>query len=385
MYRLMSIMMIAFLMLLGCGITAFAADDDQSATEQSNGLTLEEVVERALLKSTAIKQAEKDVDRALEVRDSARTGHINGLKRLSDSEDGTISTGNLYASTTGTDEDGYFQYLSANGQWSINTKMLDLTKDATVMQAKGNYYDILTKLHKLEITEVSLQKAEDDYRIARAKSLAGMATNLEVQAAQSLLEAEKSTLEQTRAELENAYRNLNKLIGLKPEERPNLTTPIEFEKVEVPSLENIVAVVLSSNKNPYLWTKKEGYEISKYTWTFSESREAGLIDKEKASLTYQEARQDTRDKVYELYDNLKSLEASYKSAQEGLAAAEESLRVTKSMYEAGLVTKNDVLEKEVALNNAKDGLLSIKSSYALTTETFEHPWLAFVGGDGSSS
>ncbi len=382
MRRLMIITLLTFLIALGCGITAFAASDEQSVTEPENGLSLEEVIEQALIKSTALKQAEKDVDRAWEARDAARAGNIASLKRLNQNDD--ISTGVLYTSTFGGDEDGYFRFLSANGQWSINKKMLDLTEDATVLQAKGNYHDVIKKQHKLEITEVSLQKAEDDFRIATAKSRVGMATNLEVQAANSLLEAEKSALEQAQAELENAYRNFNKLIGLKPEERPNLITPIEFEKLDVPSLENVVSVVLSSDNNPYLWTKKEGYEISKYTWTFSESRAAGLIDKEKASLTYQEAREDTRNKVYELYDTLKTLEAAYESALMGLTAAEESLRVTQAMYEAGLVTKNDVLDKEVALNRAQDGLLNVKSSYALTTETFEHPWLAFVGGSGAS-
>lgn len=384
MRRLMIILLLSFFAMLGCGLTtAFADDDEQAVSESSSGLTLEEAIEQALTKSTTLKQAEKDVDRAWEAREAARDGHVGTLGQLNLSDDD--STGAVYASTVGGDEDGYFRFLSANGQWTINQRMLNLTKDATVLQATGNYNEVIKKLHKLEITEVSLQKAEDDYRITRARALAGMVTDLEVRAAQSLLEAEKSALEQARAELETAYRNLNKLIGLKPEERPELTTPIEFEKLEVPSLESVVSVSLSTKNNPYLWVKKEGYEISKYTWTFSESRETGLIDKEKASLTYEEARQDTRNKIYELYDSLKTLEASHASALEGLAAAEESLRVTKAMYEAGLVTENDVLAKEVDLNKAKDGLLTIKSTYAITRETFEHPWLAFVGTGDSSS
>jgi len=367
--RLMTILLLSFFMVLGCGISAFAADDEQALSEPSNGLTLEKAVERALTASTALEKAEKDVDRAWEVRSSLREAYASGA--------GTVSVGDLYASLPGAD-DYFLLFLSSNGQWSISKKSLEMTQDLIVLQTKSNYYDIIKKLHKVEITGVSLQKAEDDYRIARAKNLAGMATDLEVKAAQSLLETEKSSLELARAELENAYRKLNKLIGLGLEERPDLVTPIEFEKLEVPSIENKVAWALSPNSNPYLWSKKEGYEITKYTWTTTEPDEAGLIDKEKASITYDEARQDTRDKVYELHDTLKTLETSYVSALEGLAAAEEGLRVTKAMYEAGLVTKNDVLDNEVALNKVKDSLLDIKSKYALTKETFEHPWLALL-------
>lgn len=374
------IVLLAFLMVFVSNIAAFAADDGQSASvsEQPDSITLEEVIERALIKSTAVEQAEKDVDRAWEVRQSVRKWHINSLSQ-------TVSTGDLYTNIPGADENSLFKFLSANGQWTINKKMLDLTKDATVLQAKGNYYDIIKLKHELETARASLQKAEADYRISTARARVGMATDVEVQAAKSLLEVQKSTLEQAQADLENAYRSLNKLIGLKPDERPNLITPIEFEKKENVSLENKVVWALSPDNNPYLWSKKEGYELSKYTWTFAESKEAGLIDKEKAALTYEDARKDTRNKMYELYDSLKTLEASYESAKEGVAAAEEALRVVQSMYEVGLVTRQDVLEKEVALSKARDALLKVISLYDLTKETFEKPWLAFVGDSGSGN
>lgn len=377
MRRFISITLLTFLLILAGSMTSFAANEEQPTSEQANDLSLEEVIELSLTKSTSIEKAEKDVDRAWEVRKALRGGYISGLAN-------TPSTGDLYTSVPGAD-DYLFRFLSANGQWTINKKMLDLTKDAVVLQAKGNYYDVMKKLQELDTAKLSVQNAEADYKIAMARATVGMASDVEVKAAKSLLEMENSTLEQAQAELENAYRTLNKLIGFKPDERPDLTTSIEFEKIEAPVLENKVVWALSPDNNPYLWSKKEGYEISKYTWTFTEPDEAGLIDKEKAQLTYQDARKDTRDKVYELYDNLKTLEASYKSAEEGVNAAAEALRVTQLMYEVGMVTNNSVLEKEVDLANARGGLLKVKSLYELTKETFEKPWLAFVGSGATDN
>ncbi len=368
MRRFISIALLTFLLIIGGSITSFAASEEQPTSEQSNDLSLEEVVELALAKSTTIEQAEKDVDRSWEVRKAMRSGY----------ESGTPTAGDLYEDLPGT-SDYFISFLSANGNWTINQKTLELTKDSVVLQAKNNYYDILIKLNNLDTAKLSVQKAEVDYRIAAAKAVVGMVSDVEVKAAVSLLETEKSALEQAQAELENAYRTLNKLIGFKQEERPNLITSIEFKRIEEQNLENKVVWALSPDNNPYLWSKKEGYEIAKYTWTTTEPGEAGLIDKEKAEITYEEARKDTRNKIYELYDNLKTLEASYMSAEEGVNAATEALRVTQLMYKVGMVTKNDVLEKEVALASAKDGLLTVKSSYELAKATFEKPWLAFVG------
>lgn len=378
MSRVMRVIIVTALLLFGINVVGAAAGEGQQAAGELSGLTLEQAVERALMYSIKVELAEKDVDRAWEVREAARDWHIYNLTK-------TISTGDLYVSTEGADEDSYFRFLSANAQWTIQKKMLDITRDAIILQAKNNYYNVLKTQRKLETAKLALEKAESDYRKVKAMALVGMATALEVQAAKSEMEMKRSAVEQAKADLENAYRALNKLIGLPPEERPVLITPIEFEKIEVPSLENKIAWALSPDNNPYLWSKKEGYELRKYTWTFAESDEAGLIDKEKAALDYQDARKETRNKMYELYDTLMTLEASYESAKEGVAAAEEALRTAEAMYDVGMATKNDVLAKKVALEEAKAALLNVKSLYSLTKETFEKPWLALIEGGGSGS
>ena len=372
MRRTSGIFMLTLFMVFVIAVTGAVADEGQPAMEKSYDLSLEEAIERALRTSTTLEKAEKDVDRAWEVRKTARAAYASGPIE------------DLYTSIPGAD-DHFIRFLSSSGQWEISKKTREMTEDAIILQAKGNYYDIIKKLHELETGMTSLQKAEADFSKVSARATVDLATGAEVQAAKSLYEMEKSALEKAQADLDNSYRIINKLIGLPLEERFIPITPIEFEKIEVPSLENKVAWALSPDSNPYLWSKKEGYEISKYTWTFTTPDEAGLIDKEKASITYQDARKDTRNKIYELYDNLKALESSYQSTIEGMATAEESLRVAQSMYEVGMITKNEVLAREVDLAKAKDGLLRVKSLYVITGETFEKPWLAFVGGGGANS
>jgi len=354
-------------LLLGLPTAAFPVAEVRPSDGQAPELTLEDAVNRAVESAVKVEQAELDVDKAWETRKAARSGYVKYA-------DMTF-TGDVYVSMPGVG-DPFFQFLSANSGWNISKQQLDLTKDAVALQAKITYFDIIKKQRSLETAQLALEKAQNDYKVARAKALVGMSSNAEIEAAASRLEQSTSALEQAKADLENAYRTLNKMIGYVPETRPVLTTTIEFEKLEVPSVENKVATALSPNNNPYLWIMKENYELTKYTWTYASVEEAAKLDKDKTSLSYDDARKETRNKIYEMYDSLKSLEASYESALQGVKAAEEGLRAVKAMYEVGMVTKSEVLDKEHLLSQAKDGLLEVKRLYAITKETFEKPWLA---------
>jgi len=365
--KIIALVLVTTLLLLGIPAVAFPAAEVRPPGGQAPELTLDEVVERALQTAASVEQAELDVDKAWETRKAARGGYVKYAEMT--------FTGEMYVSVPGVG-DPFFQFLSAHSGWNISKQKLELTKDAVVLQAKINYFDVIKKKRQLETAQLALEKAQNESRVARARALVGMASNAEVQAAASRLEQSASALEQAKADLENAYRTLNKMIGYAPETRPVLTTPIEFEKVEVASLENKVVAGLSPNNNPYLWIMKENHEVSKYTWTYAAVKEAARLDKDKTSLSYDDARKETRNKIYEMYDSLKSLEASYESALQGVKAAEEGLRAVKAMYEVGMVTKSEVLDKEHLLSQAKDGLLEVKRLYAITKETFEKPWLA---------
>ncbi len=353
-------------LLLGLPTAAFPFAEVRPADGQAPELTLEEAVNRAVESAVKVEQAELDVDKAWETRKAARSGY----ERYA----GVFSDG-VYVSVPGVGEP-FFQFLSANSGWNISKQQLDLTKDVVALQAKMSYFDVIKKQRSLETAQLALEKAQNDYKVARAKALVGMSSNAEIEAAASRLEQSTSALEQAKADLENAYRSLNKLIGYVPETRPVLTTTIEFVKLEVPLVENKVATALSPNNNPYLWIMKENHELSKYTWTYASVEEAAKLDKDKTSLSYDDARKETRNKIYEMYDSLKTLEKSYESALQGVKAAEEGLRVANAMYEVGMVTKSEVLDKEHLLSQAKDGLLEVKRLYAITKETFEKPWLA---------
>lgn len=368
MRRVLVVVLLAAIIALGCGAAVFA----EPADEEPKGLTLEQVIELALRNSLTVKQAEMDFDRAREVADAAWDAHNMQLAQT------YIQTDDLYISLPGS-IDAYPAMMGADRAWHIQQKSFEMTRDAIALNARQFYNDILKKQTGLEAASAGLEKAERDYRTTRALATVGMATNLQVQGAAAGLERARSAAEQARADLEGAYRALNKLIGLKAEERPVLTTALTLEPLEIESIEFEVTRALSLDRNPYLWSLREGYELQRYVWSYTQPQEAGLIDRDKAWLSYEDARAETRNKMYELYDTLKTLEAAHASAHEGVAAAREALRAAELRHQVGLATYTAVVEAKVALAQAESGLLEIKSAYALTKETFEKPWLTSLG------
>ncbi len=361
---------IAMLFCFTHGVFAAEVQDTQNTAVAE--LTLDEAITNALKNSFNMRQAKLDVERAEEVRDAAWDNHGYMLRKTWN------DTAQAFVGLPGMDDNSLFQALGADRAAHIQKKTFEISQDAISMQVTNSYYDILAKLKDLDKAKLTLETAERGYKVANIKYQVGMVTGTEVQGKKASLEGAKSGLELAQAELENAYRTLNKLMGKDNDFRPQLSTSLEFEKLEIVSLDTEIIKAMNPNQNPYLWSKKEGYELQKYVWTTTQPAEAGKIDIDKAGLSYDEARVETRKKMNELYDALKTLEAGYESATEALDAAELGLKTAQAMYDSGMITKDDLLESEMAIVRTEVDLLSVKINYALGKINFAKPWLTFL-------
>lgn len=373
MRRSVIITVVSVAILFCLTVTSFAAEDQNPQSPVRVELTLDEAINSALKNSFSIRQAELDVDRAEKVRDAAWEYHGYMLTKT------WVETEQAFVSIPGMDDMSLFQALSADRAAHIQKKTFEIMQDAIKLQVTQAYYDIHKKLEDLDTARLALESAERGYRVAKIKHEIGLATGMEVQGKKAELEGAKSGLEMAQAELENAYRKLNKLMGKDVNFRPELATPVEFEKLEVPSLDAEITRAMNPNQNPYLWSKKEGYELQRYVWTTTQPAEAGKIDIDKAKLSYEEARVETRKTMNELYQLLKTLEAAHESAVEALAAAEQALKTAQVMYENGMITGDDLLGRKIAVAKAEGDLLNVRIQYELVKINFEKPWLSFLG------
>ena len=59
---------------------------------------------------------------------------------------------------------------------------------------------------------------------------------------------------------------------------------------------------------------------------------------------------------------------------ESIRLAGENLRVAKVKFDVGIATKTDVLNAELALEQARQGLLEIESQHEILKMAFKKPW-----------
>lgn len=341
-----------------------------SANEQQKKieLTLNQAVEMALKESVTLKQAELGEDRARKVAENAWDAHNLQLRATYD------EASQLYASVP-VDQDAFPLFFKADRGWRIAQRTYQITRDATELAAKKCYFDVLQASANLDAAKKAYEFNQSSLRSAQAMYQVGMNNAQTLELAKLGLQKSNLDLQSAKADLDKAYMALNQLIGLDPMARPVLIDAIPYEKLKVDSLDADVSRATRSEDNPALWIKKEQYEISRYLWSYTIPDSAGKIDIDKSYLEYDTARKTIRDKMYQLCDNIITLESSYNTALQNVKATEEKYRVEQLRYNVGMSTKKDVLEAEMLLEQAKLALKKVAAAHHLGKVTFEKPWL----------
>ncbi len=342
-------------------------------------ISLNEAIAKALAQSERVKKAEKEVDRTEALRDYA-----------ADQLDYTpvMPVGNPAV------EAAWANLLAADLTWQSSKKNLTAEQDAVALDACKKYWDVLLCQEKLKAAEKALASAEKSLQKARASYQAGMLPLAGLVAAEAQYRGAQAGLEKARSDLTTAYVAFNQIVGLWPEDRPVLTTSLEFHPLEVSSLDYEVTKVLE--KCPQVWLAEQGVTLKQYyqdimfysgimAGTFSyKPYEARKIEVEQAELDAAGTKKLFDLITRQLYYNVKSLEEAYAGAQEGVRAAEEALRVARLKLEAGMAVPADVAEAEKALEEARARAGELAAQHSYLKLAFGKPW-AYLSSLSSSS
>jgi outer membrane protein len=97
----------------------------------------------------------------------------------------------------------------------------------------------------------------------------------------------------------------------------------------------------------------QGYKLAKKSYQLNK-------------FTYLQAREDLSFTVTQAFLGVCKAQEGIKIAQDSLALAEKNLKMTKAFFEAGLNVKTDVLKLELAVSQARQGLLAAENGYLTT-------------------
>lgn len=350
--RIQVLLLIAFL-------AAFLAVPPAVASEKEPvELSLKEAIFRALYFSKSVEKAELDIEKAEDAR-SAASGAV-------------LPT--YYISYTPGTESLIFAAESAEFGYRSSQKSYDLTCDTVVLDVYSRYYAVLKAQEKVAAKEAALKALEKKLAVTQAMVHAGLATRTAIIGLEAQLAGAQAALAGAQSELDQAYVAFNQLVVLKPDERPVLTDTVTFTPLEAD--ENTCAA-WATGENPTVWIARYAVEYKQTVQNYDTGDPNTVItdeDARKAELDAESAEEAAALLGRKLYHGVKSLEAAYAAALEGVAAAEENLRVTRVKFEAGLATSSEVVAAEADLTAARQNLFDLAAQHAYMKLAVEKPW-----------
>ncbi|MDQ0285111.1 outer membrane protein TolC [Desulfofundulus luciae] len=352
-------------------------------------LSLNKAIEMAITQNKALKKAELEIKRTEALRDEA-----------ADQLDFTPTGGSGYDPQV---EAAWASLLQADLTWRMSKKSYDARLDGITLAACQQYWNVLKAQENVKVKELAvelarleLQKSQSAYRLGltgklnQSNAAGGTVASVKglEQAGTDVAKAE-SELAAAQNELDKAYVKLNQLVGLHPGDRPVLVDKLEFYPLQVSDLDTEVNRVLESS--PSVWLAEQEVTQKKYTADLLWARgqytpyDARQAEMEQAEVDARSVRDTVEMQVRDLYHTLKSLEESYKSAEQAAATAGEELKEKQVMYRLGLATRADVLAAEVNLAGANYTLTDLAAQYAYNKMVFQKPWAPAYSDTGGSS
>ncbi|KJS66604.1 MAG: hypothetical protein JL50_11205 [Peptococcaceae bacterium BICA1-7] len=339
-------------------------------------LKLQGAIDLALKNDNSIEKSSLNIEKAKEQRENA-------------SDSVTYSPGDVQNAAADT---AWYGLLSADLSWMMSKKTYAADEDSLVLSVCEKYWNVQESIEDLKAKEVAAAAAELTFRRVQTMVKLGMTPPDYASAspegvlagAGAKYNTAKSDLEKAKNKLNTDYETLNQMIGLWPEDRPVLVEEVGFEPLKEVVLEYEVQRVLE--KSPKVWQAEESINLAKFAsqkmWASGQYTpyEVRKIEKEQAELDAASAKEAVALATRSLYYTVRNLEAAMPVAEKGVAGAEESLRVAKLTYDLGMITREDLLKAESALEDAKKGLLELKANHAYAKLAFQKPWAVSAGG-----
>lgn len=338
---------------------------------QQNELTLNQAIELTLQNSEVLRKSALDIKKAEENR-----------KEAADNVD-YIPAGMIGQPSA---EAAWYSLLAQDLTWRMSKKSYGLVEDRIVLDVCQKYWNVQNSLNAVKskekavtLAEIALQRAQIMVNLGMTPSeYSIMSPKGALTAAQSALVSAKSDLENAKNKVNSDYEALNNLIGLDAKARPILIDNIDYVALPETDLDSAVRKVI--NDSPSIWLAEEKIKLAQYAYQMMWATgsytpyEVRKIEKEQAEIDAVTAKNALDLATRGLYYTVRNLEAAMPALEEAVAVAEESVRVAKLQYELGMITKENVVKAELALEEAKSRLLNLKQQHAYAKLAFQKPW-----------
>lgn len=395
-------------------LTGPATDNAEEA------LTYDQAVDLAIKNSTELKNAREGVLQAEEMREM-----LANLRCIS----GFTPIGPGYDQADAAARDLLMKFTAADTGLRMAARQIGILEEMIAFQVRCAYDGVLQNSAALEKADRSLAFTAKKLIQIETKTRLGVESPFNRENARLGYAAEKEQREKLARQLDEAYVDLNKILGLEPGTRPKLqdhdplarqeekpgqssqqreepNKAIQLEKgqerdvdarlgeepaplpgVDEAGLERHLAIVL--HDHPYIWLQEQQVaqaerELSLYTYN------VGMPPYKAVESSVQQERNDlyimkeeVRKGVRSLYYQLQGLENQYKALGKNLNLAENGLGVLQLRCKLGMAVPLEVEEAELAVLEIKSGMQDLARAYGQLKMLYEKPWVMPVTAAGS--
>ncbi|MDA8337603.1 MAG: TolC family protein [Peptococcaceae bacterium] len=246
-------------------------------------------------------------------------------------------------------------------------------------QAESAYFAVEDAVYGEQVAQTSVSAAQEAYREGKASYQQGVETATDLATAKSNLEVAQSKLTAAQAGVDAAFVNFDNTVGLDPSEHPDLTTNVSYDPNYVAGVVSAAQAVSQTLSNNYQAVEAQNNvllqgELSLY----SNPSNNGPLDYQQAQLAQQQVIQGLTGEARAAYLALGSNQDAYNAAQKAVIAAQASYSNAQAEYNAGVITKEGLLEAQLGFISAKQGLQA-----SLHTLLLARANLALITGVGS--
>jgi hypothetical protein len=351
------------------------SDANQAANDQVEiPLTFQKALDLAAANSYQVKESLASIDRAKEVLDNA----ADNVKYVPDAGGNNAAT------------HSYIGYAQANINYQSAQKAYEFTQDSLTYAVKRAYNAVLQAQEAKTLADLQVKNAAIQQQINQVKYQNGLLSNFDLQQSTSNYNSLKASQEAAQKALDSAYQQLDQLIGLSPDARPQLLDVPQMKVLDQVDLDSKVSQAVS--ESPLLWQINQKIDLAKLglkLYTFNDPTadpyHAKEIDVDLATYNAADQQKQLSNSVRSLYYSIKQLEDQYNSLQASLASAEEGLKKTQVLYDNGMAVQADLINAQLSVETVKQKMFDLVAQHDSYLMAFDKPWVYSGGGQSSSS
>lgn len=322
-------------------------------------LTLEEATQRALARSTTLKNSNMD---------------LNISEQKLENEQKNIANGHTFQQL--------LEYIKQNANYTTSLLSRQVAEEGVKFSLKQVYIEIINQEREIALAKQNIKNTEKELLIARTKAKLGLLSEQELNNQELSYQKALTNLQQQESNVKSAYQSLAKLIDIDIDDNYQLVLEAVYEPLELElSLDTYIKSKI--NTDPTIEQKQINLDTatSEAKLTHATVTDSTTADEEadnsvaKASLSLSDEKLNLKEKIQNCYDNIMNLEKNYQNNLLELETLKQQYSIAQKKYDLEQCTELDVLKAKQSVAEKESEIIGQMYEHMLLIEQFENSYL----------